>query len=61
MKAMIESTLTKLLHEFATSMASEGEPRHGRMIVELEKLVDEAQATERRCVILAINKMGKNR
>lgn len=61
MKVIIESTLTSLLHEFATSMASDGEPRRDRMITKLEKLVDEAQATERRCVVLAIGKMGKNR
>ena len=60
MQAMIESTLQDLLHEFATSMASEGKPRHDQMMAKLQKLVDEAQATERRCIVLAINKLKKN-
>lgn len=60
MQAMIESTLKDLLHEFATSMADEGKPRRERMIKKLQGLVDEAQATERRCIVLAINKLEKN-
>ena len=61
MRTIIESTLTSLLQEFATSMASDGKPRRDRMIIKLEALVDEAQATERRCAILKIKNMGKNR
>ncbi len=61
MNAMIESTLQDLLHEFATSMASEGEPRRDRMMAKLNKLVDEAQAMERRCIVLAIKALEKNR
>lgn len=60
MQAMIESILKDLLHEFATSMATEGKPRRDRMTAKLQELVNEAQATERRCIVLAINKLEKN-
>ncbi len=56
MNALIQSTLRDLLHAFATSMASEGEPKKSYMETKLQYLCDEAAAQREREIIMLIKR-----